>query len=120
MVFPENSRRHYNVVNLRFNDPPADHVYDCTCGWCPSWLMPCRHVIAAAKGTTTYAILLVAVVHTVFWGQVAPSCSVADPNVYLLRGVDSWSAVIALAGATDVCCAQNKMWLYTSMACNRF
>ena len=50
IVYPEGNRRHYNVVNLNFEDPPADHVYNCTCGFCSRCRIPYRHVIAAAKG----------------------------------------------------------------------
>ena len=50
MVFPSNNRRHYNVVELIFAEDIASSTYSCTCGWCARWLIPCRHVLAVAKG----------------------------------------------------------------------
>ena len=52
MVYPEQNPalRLSNRVNLRLGASPDDRVYDCTCGWCLRWKMPCRHVLAAAKG----------------------------------------------------------------------
>lgn len=60
MVFPNNNRRHYNVVALVFDkDNIGLHEFSCTCGFCQRWLIPCRHVIAVAQGALT-SILRVA------------------------------------------------------------
>jgi len=51
MVYRGNNRRHYNRVQLTFDDnDPTNHRFTCTCGFCKRWRIPCRHVIAAAKG----------------------------------------------------------------------
>lgn len=50
MVFPEQNCFQSNRVNLRWGESSDDHVYDCSCRWCPRWKMPCRHVLAAAEG----------------------------------------------------------------------
>ena len=71
MVFPNNNRRHYNVVKLVFsNDPTVQHVYSCTCGWCSRWLIPCRHVIAAAKGARSTASVLAVICCAIGFGVI--------------------------------------------------
>lgn len=50
MVFPQQDSFQSNRVNLRWGESSDHHVYDCSCRWCLRWKMPCRHVLAAAKG----------------------------------------------------------------------
>ena len=60
MVYPEYNSFKSDRVNLRWgnpNDDNDDHVYDCTCHWCLRWKIPCRHVLAAAKGENTDSAL---------------------------------------------------------------
>lgn len=53
MVYPNNDRRHYNVVKLIFDDDPSNHVCECTCTFVVRFAIPCRHVIAVATGELT-------------------------------------------------------------------
>ncbi|CAB1098767.1 unnamed protein product [Ectocarpus sp. CCAP 1310/34] len=59
VVFPSGNRRHYNRVELTFDeDDPTKHHYTCTCGFCKRWRIPCRHVVAVAKARHQPAKLL--------------------------------------------------------------
>lgn len=93
MVYPQQNSalRLSNRANLRYGESPDDHVYDCTCGWCLRWKMPCRHIIAAAKGDNTGFMKLLQKYY-----KVSPS------EAFFLRWGD------AKVKSDDVFCAAEK------------
>lgn len=50
-MYPQQNSFLSNRVNLVWGQgPDLDHTYSCTCKFCARFKIPCRHVIAVAKG----------------------------------------------------------------------
>lgn len=60
MVYPQENSFLSNRVSLVWGQDPDKHTYECTCKWCGRFLIPCRHVLAVAKGVCVSILLVCA------------------------------------------------------------
>lgn len=69
MVYPQENSFLSNRVTLVWGEDPDKHTYDCTCKWCLRFLIPCRHVLAVAKGVSGITPLCLREIELTRWGK---------------------------------------------------